>query len=295
MQTIRSPSESYVPVEGARLFARAVGDGPPIVVLHGGPEFDHRYLLPELDAMASSFRLVYYDQRGRGRSANGVRPGDVTIASEIEDVDAVRCHFGLERIAVLGHSWGGLLALEYAVRRPGRVLHLILLNTAPASRAEAIRLREEIRARRAPGEAEAMEALAAGDRFGRGDLDAEAEYYRLHFRVALRRPEPLDELVGRLRATFTPETVLLARAIEHRLYEDTWASHGYDLHPALRRLEVPTLVLHGADDFIPVEVAACIAESIPRAQLTVLPDCGHFSYLERPQEVYRNVVRFARL
>ena len=140
-----------------------------------------------------------------------------------------------------------------------------------------------------------MEALAAGDRFGRGDLDAEAEYYRLHFRVALRRPERLDELVGRLRATFTPETVLLARAIEHRLYEDTWASDGYDLHPALRGLDVPTLVLHGAEDFIPVDVAARIAESIPRAQLTVLRDCGHFSYLERPHEVYRSVVRFARL
>jgi proline iminopeptidase len=109
------------------LFLREVGAGRPILVLHGGPDFDHTYLRPELDVLAGSFRLVFYDQRGRGRSGNG----DVSLVSELADADAVRAEAGAERVAVLGHSWGGLLAAEYAVRHPERVSHLILLNTSP--------------------------------------------------------------------------------------------------------------------------------------------------------------------
>src|SRR6476660_9548494 len=85
--------ESRIPVGSAQLYAREVGHGPAIVVLHGGPDFDHTYLLPELDRLSDSYRLIYYDQRGRGRSAQGVKPEDVTLASDIADLDEVRQHF----------------------------------------------------------------------------------------------------------------------------------------------------------------------------------------------------------
>src|SRR4029077_3124701 len=112
--------EDYVPVPGARLYLREVGNGPPLLVLHGGPDFNHHYLLPELDRLSSRLRLIYYDQRGRGKSADAVAPEDVDIESEIDDLDRVRQHFGLSAVSVLGHSWGGLLAMEYATRHPDR-------------------------------------------------------------------------------------------------------------------------------------------------------------------------------
>src|SRR5215204_1866071 len=110
------PWEGQVLTDRARLYCRTVGKGRPIIVLHGGPDFDHHYLLPEMDRLADSFCLIYYDQRGRGRSAEGVAPEDVSIDSEIEDLDSVRRHFGLDSVTVLGHSWGGLVAMEYATR-----------------------------------------------------------------------------------------------------------------------------------------------------------------------------------
>ena len=240
----------------ARLQIREIGAGPSIVVLHGGPDFGYDYLLPELDRLAERFRLVYYDQRGRGRSADGVRPEDVTIESERDDLDLLRRHLGLESMAVLGHSWGGLMAMEYASRHPERLTHLILMNTAPGSYEDRELFRQHLRRIRPAGDVEAMESLAASAAFRAGDLEVEAEYYRIHYRVALRDPGLLDQLVPRLRLTSTPEEVLTARAIEDRLYEQTWSSPGYDLLPKLRRLEVPTLVIHGEDDFVPVEVAA---------------------------------------
>jgi proline iminopeptidase len=108
--------ESLLTIAGAKLFVRDVGQGRPIIVLHRGPDFDHSYLLPELDRLADSHRLIYYDQRGRGRSAAGVRPEDVTLASDITDLDAVRKQFRLGSVILLGHSWGTVLALEYALR-----------------------------------------------------------------------------------------------------------------------------------------------------------------------------------
>ena len=102
----------------ASLYSREIGQGQPIIVLHGGPDFDHGYLLPDLDRLADAFRLIYYDQRGRGRSADHVRPEDVTLASDVDDLDKVRQHFRLDSPALLGHSWGAVLALEYALRHP---------------------------------------------------------------------------------------------------------------------------------------------------------------------------------
>ena len=274
------------------LYCRDIGDGPPIVVVHGGPDFDHTYLLPELDRLAESFRLLYYDQRGRGRSATGVRPGDVTIESEIDDIDRIRRHFGLLSVAVLGHSWGGVLAMEYAIRYPERVSHLILLDTAPASAGDWQSFREELGRRRPAADREAMEAIAATDAFQRGDLEAEAAYNRIHFRMTVRRPQLLDALVARLHSDDTEQGILLVRAINQRLHDETARSPDWDLFPALRRLDVPTLVLHAEHDFIPVELAERIADAVPGARLSVLRGCGHFTFLEAPERVVDEVTRF---
>lgn len=284
--------ETYVPVGRGRLYCRDVGTGQPIVVLHGGPGFDHSYLLPELDALGESFHVVHYDQRGRGRSAPGVRPEDVSLRSEIDDLDRVRSHFGLESVAVVGHSWGGLLAMEYATRHPDRVSQLILMSTAPASAGDWQIFRDELTRRRPACDTEAMQALSSTAAYERGDVDTEAEYCRIHFRMTVRRPDHLEPLVARLRASFTEQGVLLARSITQRLNDDTWRSAEYDLFPGLRRLDVPTLVLHGEDDFIPVELAGRIAHAVPGARLSVLPGRGHFAYLESPEQVRGEIAGF---
>jgi proline iminopeptidase len=282
----------YVQVDGARLYYRDIGTGRPILVLHGGPDFDHHYLLPEMDRLADSFRLIYYDQRGRGRSAEGVRAEDVSVSSDVGDLDRVRNHLGLEFVALLGHSWGGVLAMEYATRHPERVSRLILMNTAPGSADDCQVLREHLLTLRTNEEIEQMQTIAVDARYLAGDLGVEADYYRIHFRPALRSPELLEDVVGRLRTHFTEETVLLARAIEHRLYDETWRTAGYDLVPKLTALSIPTLVLRGEHDFIPGAVAGRIAEAMPRAQLCELAGCGHFVYLDSPDEVHEHITDF---
>lgn len=284
--------ESALVGEGVRLYVREVGAGPALVVLHGGPDFDHEYLLPEMDRLAAWFRVVYYDQRGRGRSVLGAPPGRVTMATEVEDLERVRGWLELASVAVLGHSWGGLLAMEYALAHPDRVSRLVLMNTAPASHADAGAVRAELARRRSAEQTARMAALRSSAAFAAGDLASEVEYYRIQYGTTLRDTELLDRVVGRLRTAFTPDSVLVAREIEERLYDDTWARPDYDLIPALGRLDVPTLAVHGDDDFVPVDVVRRIVDALPNGRLAELSGCGHFSYLEHPDEVAAVVATF---
>jgi len=87
-------SELSIPVGNASLHVRTIGKGVPVIVLHGGPDFDYGYLLPELDRYKDTFRLIYYDQRGRGSSAEHVKPEDVTLASDVSDLDSSGSTFG---------------------------------------------------------------------------------------------------------------------------------------------------------------------------------------------------------
>ena len=282
--------ESRVPVRNAELYAREVGGGTAILVLHGGPDFDLRYLLPDLDRLSDGYRLVYYDQRGRGDSTR-VKPEEVSLASELADLDAVRQAFHLDRVVLLGHSWGTVLALEYAVLHPERVSRMILMNPAPASTAQYRQIRKE-RLEALGSDLERMKAIAATEAFRRGDPDAVAAYYRIHFKRALARPADLERVMTSFRASFTSERILAGRAIEDRLMKETWSADGYDLLPRLRKVTVPTLVITGDHDFFPVSMAAEISRALPSSHLVTLEGCGHFTYLECPAETRRAIDEF---
>jgi proline iminopeptidase len=201
-----------------------------------------------------------------------------------------RAYLQLESVALLGHSWGGLLAMEYAIRHPERVSHLILLNTAPASHDDCVVFERE---RDANDPVETLRTIESFPGFAEGDdLEARAAYYRVYFRSTLRSPELLDRLFEYLRVGWTKAGVLNARAIGNRLWNETYESPGYDLPPHLTRLRVPTLLLHGDYDFVPVVCATHIAEAIPGARLVLLRDCGHFSFIEHPAEVSATLREF---
>jgi len=285
---------SLLPIAGGNLFLREIGHGRPIIVLHGGPDFDQSYLLPELDQLADAYRLIYYDQRGRGRSAQGVQPEDVTLASDVADLDAIRRHFRLHSAILLGHSWGTVLALEYALRHPERVSALILMNPAPASTVDLAMFRE-VYVTKLGADRDRQKEIIASPAYQEGDPEAVTARYRLHFKPALLRQDDYEKLMARMHAAFVrqgKEGIQKARAVEDRLMRDTWQREGYDLLPSLRALQVPILVIGADHDFFPPAIAEHIAQSSPKAQLVVLKDCGHFSYLECPEAVRSSIDAF---
>lgn len=293
----REPLESRIPAGNASLYSVVIGQGQPVIVLHGGPDFDHRYLRPDLDRLKDRFRLIYYDQRGRGRSAENVRPQDVTLASDIDDIDTVRQHFHLNKTVLLGHSWGTVLALEYALRHPDRVSQLILMNPAPASTADFALMRK-FYLEKIGAEMGRQREILASPAYQSGDPEAVTARYRIHFKPALARPEDYERLMASMHAAFASQGkdgIVKARAAEDQLMRETWQVPGWDLMPKLRGLNIPTLILIGDHDFIPADVAEHIAHAMPKAKLVRLNDCGHFSYLECPADVRSAVDDFFRL
>ena len=289
-----TPRESRIPVGNAELYAREVGKGTAIIVLHGGPDFDHSYLLPEMDRLSDSYHLIYYDQRGRGRSADGVKPEDVTLASDIADIEKIRQYYHLDSVVLLGHSWGTVLALEYALRYPGRVSHLILINPAPASTDDYKQLRNDWLQKRA-ADMERRKAIADTAAYKEADPDAVIAYYRIHFKPALARQEDYEKLISRMQAAFIQQGnagILKARAVESRLMSETFAAPEYDLLPKIKTVHIPTLVISGDHEFIPSSTTEHISRAIPNSRLVTLKDCGHFTYLECPVAVREQIDLF---
>ena len=281
------PREGYVPVDNAELSYREIGQGRPIIVIHGGPDLDRTYLLPDMDRLADSYRLIYYDQRGRGKSRGELRLQDTGIEQYVEDLDSVRRYLQLDSVVILGHSWGGHVAMQYALRHQDRGSHMILMNTAPASHEDYLLMREE-RLRRRSAQEQQLNALVSSQRYREGDPEAVAEYCRIDCGTAFKQPE----LIERLDLTATKEDVLRGREIENRLMEGLYWTEGFTIIPALEKLRTPTLIIHGDYDFVPVQCAIHTANAITGARLVIVDECGHFSYIEAPERVHKAIDEF---
>jgi proline iminopeptidase len=268
--------ETMVTVRGVALFVRRVGEGPPAVVLHGGPGAHHDYLLPGFDALADRRELVYYDQRGGGRSpvARDVRVG---WAEQVADLEALREHWRFERLTLAGYSWGGLLALLYALAHPGRVGRLALVSSAPTWRAARERFEAAFARRNVdPAFQEARRALRESGLRERNPAAFQQRIFELSVAPYFFDPTRATEL--------TPFRVT------GRTQQEVWASLGdYDLRQRLAELRgVPSLVIHGEEDPIPIEAARVTAELIG-AEFHRLPRCGHVPYVEAFEE-FRELV-----
>ena len=265
-------------VRGVALFERRVGEGPPVVVLHGGPGASHDYLLPWFDTLARGRSLLYYDQRGGGRSP--VPPGTaVGWREHVADLDALREAWGLDRLTLAGYSWGGLLAEIYAIEHPGRVERLALISPAPAWREARDEFERRFAARANTPELQA--ARTALRESGLRERDPES-HARRQFDLAV---------AGYFHDPARARDLTPFR-ITGRTQQEVWASLGaFDLRPALAALRIPAVVLHGDDDPIPVESARAVADAL-HASLHVLPHCGHVPYIEAFDDFVRILNEF---
>jgi proline iminopeptidase len=119
----------YVVVNGAKLWYESEGQGETLLLIAGGPGTSHTYFYPYFSTLADSYRVVYFDAFGRGKSDRAQSPNEYTFDGDVEDVEELRQALGLGQINILGHSYGGLVAQAYALRYPGSIKKLILANT----------------------------------------------------------------------------------------------------------------------------------------------------------------------
>jgi proline iminopeptidase len=275
-------------VNGTRLYCKVVGRGDPILILHGGPGLDHRYFLPQMKGLAVGHRLIFFDQRASGQSSAAVDSASLTMRTLVEDLDGVRKAFGLGRMNLMGHSWGGLVAMFYAIRYPEQLRSLILVNPTPAS--SALR-REAFRAmssRTTPEDSAAMAAIRSSREFFRREPAIMARFFRHLFRGTFHTRRFADSLT----LQFDPDYGEKNRLLQYLNNDPVLQS--FDLHRELERIACPTLIIGAEYDQSPPVAIEMIRAHIRNSQLVVLRNCGHFPFVERPGEFFEIVEGFLR-
>ena len=276
--------QGVVSLDDGRLFYEVVGTGDPIVVVHGGPGLDHNYLRPGLDVLATSHTLVYYDQRGTGRSDFPLDPGSINLAAFVSDIDALRQVMGYDKITVLGHSFGGLIALAYAMAHPDDVKALILMDTAEPGKRFQDQAALRQKAARTPEDSTELARLMASPGYEAHDAATLSEVYRVAYRSTFLDPRRVDELNLKLLPSTAHNGAQVAQLLGADMTDLDW----WDRLPSLT---VPTLVLQGKADPEPMAMAQALIQAIPGARLAVL-DSGHFPEIEDPTGLVAAVSNF---
>ncbi len=280
--------EIFVEADQAQLFCRVVGKGRPLVVLHGGPGLTQDYLLPQLYKLGEANLVIFYDQRGCGRSTGEINADTITMEAFVNDLEAIRQAFKFDKISVLGHSWGGFLAMQYAIAYPEKVEKLILSNSMAASADEFSLFIQEYIRRTAPYQAELKEIQSAPP-FSEGDPELVERNYRLIFRAYCYLPAKAELLNLRMPASASVNGTKVYENLRRNVF-----TQPFDLHGALKGLNVPTLIIHGDADPVPASTAQHVHASISHSKYLLMKNCGHFPYVEDPETYLSHLKDFLR-
>jgi proline iminopeptidase len=267
---------------GATIWYEVRGSGGerPLVMVNGGPGFDHTYVLcsDAWDVLARSRRVVFYDQRGNGRSGALKANQSCTLADQVADLEALRKQLGAEQIDLLGHSWGGYLVMAYSARHPDRVAHLIIADSAAPKWSDTEFIFKNIfpEAVEHQGQLDFFDALgdtAAGKQSLR-------EYLGMLFVSAAKR----DDFLSRA------DTYKYAKKVNAALNADLAQ---YDMWPVLPSFHMPTLVVCGRYDInVAPSTAWKIHKAIPGSRWEVFESSGHLPYFEEPEKFVKVVEGF---
>ena len=283
-------SEGYVDYRGYRTWYRVVGDlgsaAAPLLALHGGPGSTHHYFGP-LEKLADERPVVVYDQLGCGSSD---RPQDVewSVAVFRDEVVAVRSQLGLERIHLLGTSWGGMLALEHVLSGAEGIVSLILSSTLASIEqwaAEQLALKNAL----PPDVVEVLDRHELKGTYDDPEYDQAMEaYFDRHFYRG-RRPRPELELMEAQRGRD------VYRAMQGpNEWTPTGALRGWDVRDRLGEIDVPTLVIRGRHDMCTDPIAATLTGGIPDSREVVLEESSHTPLLEETDRYLASIGAFMR-
>jgi proline iminopeptidase len=273
-----------IEVNGTELYSYAIGEGDPLVVIHGGPGMSHGYFLPHLESLADKHQIIFYDHRASGQSSYDVDSSSMTMANFVEDLDGIRQHYGIEKMNIMGHSWGGLLAMWYAGTYPENLKSMILVNTIGASREFTSTAMANLNGRTTTRMRQIADSLTKTPGFMAQDSLALLEAFTFSFGITFHDPADLEKLNLSLASDRMERQAKL-----QFLFPDLL---NYDLHEGLNRVEAPTLLIHGDYDANPLDAIKKIDEALPNSELFVIEDCGHWAFIEAPELFEEKVESF---
>ena len=292
------PNEGYIVTpDKVRIFYKIEGKGSEtLVAVHGGPGNSLESIRADFEPLAKNRRVIYYDQRGQGRSdliKDGSRLG---YKQHVADLEALRRHFRLERMSLIGNSWGGLLISLYAIEHPDRIERMILDTPASPMRGFLDDQEAEISRR--------MAKIYTPEQIARSNADRHPDVWlkvkdpltfcRDFYRTILRVYTFTQTLEGNFKGELCaggPESVRQHPVVRAH----AWNSLGnFDLMPKLGLVKAPVLVIHGAADVVPLKGSEAWTAGYPNARLLVIERSGHIAQVEAPEIFFPAIEAFLK-
>lgn len=279
--------EGYVDANGLLLYYKIIGQGQPLVILHGGPGASHDYFLPYLLPLARTNKLIFLDERGSGKSQKLEDPAGYTVENMADDVEALRVALGLGKINLLGHSYGGVLAQAYALKYQRNLEHVLLCSTFHSTAKMNAVFQEQLAAM-PPEVRDRILTLEKAGLFGHGK-DFEKNRYPNDYMTAAWGEGYFPYLYQKHPdANFDP---IAMGNTSWDLYREMWGSHGefvidgnlksVEYAERLKTLHVPTILIAGDHDECDPSLSREMNALIPGSRLAIMPHSGHMTFVDQ--------------
>jgi proline iminopeptidase len=255
-----------------------MGEGEPIVFLHGGPGGEHRFFLPHLEPLSSQFKLVFYDQRGCGQSSF-CEEAVYTMEEEVETLEALRQHLDIGRLNLVGESWGSMLALLYASKYPAYINRLFLTAAVGAKTEGYVNFGRLLMERLSEEELERFHQVTEDYKEGKA---AASDIFQIIDPYYLFDSANLSKKI---------ETKSNAR-VNSQIGEDILQNYESSISPAALA-DIPVMAAQGERDILPPDMLEeLLLPLVPHAAIEVIPECGHWTAIEQPAILMEKIIKF---
>lgn len=281
-----SPKQATSKDSAFLLHHESIGEGLPIIVIHGGPGLGYAYMLDHLRELGNTHQVIFYDQTNSGLSPLDIDTSHNRLAAFIDDIDRVREAYNLEKVALLAHSWGGILAMKYALKYPERVSHLVLMNSVSSSTEVNEKANTRLANSVSADDIQARTAILTSEAFQRRVPKAVEDLMLLGFAYQFAESRKIDELKLQLPDDFGEKSAHLGG-----LYQDLT---NYNFTASLSEIEQPTLLLFGLKDVLAPFVINEMRDAFKDASVTGIKDAGHFPFIEKREETIEAIATFVK-
>jgi len=277
--------EGRLQINGIEIYYKSIGDGYPTFILHGGPGLGHDHML-QLTNLSDRYKLIFYDQRAAGRSTGYADTASHTIEKLIDDLEQLRLSLVADKINIVGASWGAMLAMQYAMEYTDNINALVLLGSMGGSSSGWVEeFSANIKKNRTTADSLTIAQIESSDEYKNRVPEVLARYTKTFFRSYFYNQDLADSI-----KMWIPDSA--QKKVEGRYASVSRYFNDYNIHDDLKRIKCPTLIVHGDADVIPVYVAERLNKSIEKSKLIILPNVGHFLWIEAPDEIYRVIDEF---
>ncbi|MDB4533355.1 alpha/beta fold hydrolase [Vicingaceae bacterium] len=276
-----------IAINGVNHFISKMGEGEPLLVLHGGPGLFHNYLVPHFKNLAKEYQIIFYDQRGCGNTDFPTDTSSINLQTYIEDLEAIRTHLKIEKLNLVGHSWGSLLAINYAKKYNTNIKRLVLISPAPGNSNYFDATFSNMQKKRTEEDTKNLVQTMMSPEFEKRNEESFKKAILLGDKVNLVNQEKITELYKPM--TFDKDkadNLMLVNSLLEKTY------FNLNIIEGLESVTIPSLIIVGDLDNVPFASTQLIHENLNNSKLEVIKKSCHYPFFESPKEFNKIMKNF---